>query len=143
MALHRLSNADFPFRQKRNTTDKQARKVEPNTDAKDDSSDVKSFLDAHVSEPKTAAYVGYQDLAEYRKFLISHCFIPYHLAYAQDFAVKSGSKSPKTALELLRDLRQPDIDFPADFQIALDKYPVCSTIKTKGANKDQLQSKGS
>ena len=95
------------------STEKLTRNVAPNTAQKGDPSDVKSFLDVHVSEPKCAAYVGYKDVAEYRKLLLSHLFFPYYLFYAQHFASKTGSKSAKVALELLRDLREPDTDFPA------------------------------
>ena len=40
----------------------------PNTDTKGDPAITKSFLDAFKTEPKCAAYLGYTDIAEYRKF---------------------------------------------------------------------------
>lgn len=113
--------------------------MDANTDAKGDPADVKSFLDVHASEPRCAAYLGYKDLAEFRKFLVSHHFLTFYLFYVDNVASKMASRSSKVALEILRDLRDTDINFPADLNHAIAKYPIVSVAKGKHASRDDQE----
>lgn len=73
----------------------------PNTDTKGDPSNTKSFLAAFKTEPKCAAYLGYTDIAEYRKFQLSDVLIESYLLYEKHCT----GVSSKVALELLSDER--------------------------------------
>lgn len=60
----------------------------------------------------------------------------------QYFAVKSRSRAPKTALELLRDIRQPDINFPAKLGVELDNLIVFRRLSKVLVVKNGLKEDG-
>ena len=117
---------------KKSTKLRKTRQLEPNTYAAGNPAEVKSFITVYDSEPKCGAYLGYTDLGEFRKFTLSFHFISFFLRYSR-FCL---TKPAKVALELIRDLQDPDEDFPEDLQAAIAKYPIVKkTLKSKTKSK--------
>ena len=81
-------------------------------------------LDTHAkffkNEPKTAPYLGYSDVAEYRKFRFSNVVLEWYIPYHQN----CQQRSVKTPLALLRNLPDLSDAFPADLGQLLSKYPI-------------------
>ena len=84
------------------------RKMRSNTSVKGDRLDITSFLSCYDSEPKVAAYLGYRDMAEFRKYLFSFHVVDFFNVYSAYCSGRSG----KVALELIRDLLNPEALFP-------------------------------
>ena len=113
---------------------RKTRQLEPNTYAAGNPAEVKSFITVYDSEPKCGAYLGYTDLGEFRKFTLSFHFISFFVPYSR----YCFTKPVKVALELIRDLQDPDEDFPEILQTAITKYPiVIKTTKSKTARKQE------
>ena len=107
---------------------RKTRQLEPNTYAAGNPAEVKSFITVYDSEPKYGAYLGYTDLGEFRKLTLSFYFISFFLPYSRFCSTKPA----KVALELIRDLQDPDEDFPENLQAAIAKYPIVKkTPKSK------------
>ena len=102
---HIMSNVHLtnPVKGRPSTT----RKIQSKPSVKGDRSDIPSFLSCHDSEPKVAAYLGYQDMAEFRKCLFSFHVIEFFNVYAKH----CSGRSAKVALELIRDLPNPEALF--------------------------------
>ncbi|KAL8841352.1 MAG: hypothetical protein Q9170_000983 [Blastenia crenularia] len=95
------------------------RALAPNEDSAGQKDRVKSFLSCFNSEPKCAAYLGFADLGEWRKFEFSFHVLEYYLVWGK-YCI---GKPAIIALELIRDLvHDPAECFPADLQDAVKKY---------------------
>lgn len=81
-------------------------------------SNIKTFFDEVKAEARVAAYCGYKDIADFRKFLISHLFLHHYLEYQGEW---SQMIRKRPALELIRDrhLQGRHNEFPLDEP---DKY---------------------
>lgn len=64
----------------------------------------KSFISDHKPEPRTAAYLGYKDTGECRKFLLSYSAIYAYLLYYENGG-KPDSESSKRNSEVALELR--------------------------------------
>ena len=89
-----------------------------NTDAKGDPATTKTFLDTFKTEPKCAAYLGYTDITEYRKFQLSDICIERYLFYKK-YCTRIPSK---LALQLLAD--EGTKRSPGDPYQTLKNHPV-------------------
>ena len=72
----------------------------------------------YKSEPKCAAYLGYTDVGEFRKFEFSFLVLEFYNTWGKH----CSGKSSNVPLELVRDLQNPDVDFPEDPLDAARKY---------------------
>lgn len=90
---------------------------------------MKTFISVYESEPKFGAYLGYTDIAELRKFALSFVVTEVYIICQRHC---QSSRLPKIALELLRDMRDKDADFPSDLTEAVEKYPMITLGDPKG-----------
>ena len=107
-----------------------------NTDTKGDPANPKSFIEAWKSEPKLAAYTGYHDLADLRKFQLSDIFVNIYLQYRKHVP----SVSAKVALELLTDERTRGQ--VSDLNEALKTYPLTENQKERSAKSQNTKNQG-
>lgn len=100
-----------------------------NTQVKGDRSDIATFLSCYDSEPRVAAYLGYRDVAEYRKCIFSFHVIEYFNVYFKHCTGRTG----KVALELIRDLPNLESLLPNTLAEAVTKY----TVPSKATSAEQ------
>ena len=94
------------------------RKMKANTSTKGDRSAISSFLSCYDSEPKVAAYLGYRDLADFRKCQMSFHVIDYFNVYAKH----CSGRNARVALELLRDIYNIESQLPQDLSEVIKTY---------------------
>ena len=109
--------------------------MRPNTSVKGDRLDITSFLSCYDSEPKVAAYLGYRDMVEFRKCLFSFHVVEFFNIYSAYCSGRSG----KVALELIRDLLNPEAQFPHTLLKAVEIYTVLS--KATSIEQQKLEGK--
>lgn len=80
---------------------------------------MRTFISVYDSEPKLGAYLGYTDVAKLREFALSYVVTEVYVVYHRHC---QEARLSRTALELLRDVREKDEDFPAEFGEAVKKY---------------------
>ena len=95
----------------------------PNAFKPGDPSFVASFVSLYDAEPENAAYLGYQDLGEYRKFQMSFHVIEYFQVYTKH----CSSTSARVALELIRDVPNIQSQLPQDLSEAVKAYTAPTT----------------
>lgn len=83
----------------------------------------------HKSEPKCAAYLGYTDVGEFRKFEFSFLVLDFYNTWGKH----CSGKSSIVPLELVRDLQTPDQDFPEDPIDAAEKFGPDVALKNPSA----------
>lgn len=105
------------------------RKLAPNEDTHGTSDKLNSFLKCHMSEPKCAAYLGFTDLGEFRKFEFSYIVLEVFNIWSKH----CDGKSSVVPLELIRDLQNPDENFPEDLAVAVEKYGRHAELKNPTA----------
>lgn len=81
-----------------------------------------SYAKFYKNERKTASYLGYTDVAEYRKFR----FIAPVLDSYTVLHIWCQQRKAKVPLQLLRDLRDPEAVFGADHATLIQMYPVAA-----------------
>ncbi|KAI9790557.1 MAG: hypothetical protein M1816_005064 [Peltula sp. TS41687] len=141
----RSGDADLPQAQLRNVKTSKARKSRKSKaqiNQKGEPSRPGSFLKCWDNEIKTAAYLQYKDLSDFRKFRLSFYVLEFFPTW---FKYCAGKKSD-AALALVRDLSDEDSHFPADLKTAEAKYPLVSvstrlslTSAQKKANKSSSE----
>lgn len=98
------------------------RKMRANTQVKGGRSDIATFLSCYDPEPGVAAYLGYRDVAEYRKCIFSFHVIDYFDIYFKHCIGRSG----KVALELIRDFPNLESLLSNTLSGAVTQYAVLS-----------------
>lgn len=101
-------------------------------------SDTSSFANARVwkNEPQAAAYLGYNNLADYRMFRFHHIVLDWYLVF-QEFCHGRTARIP---LSLLRDIEEKDTYFPRQIDAMRAKYPVENVTdnQTLDQNRDYI-----
>ena len=105
------------------------RKLEANEDNHGRRDKVSSFLVCYRSEPKCAAYLGYTDLGEFRKFEFSFIVLEYFNIWGR-YCTGKSSTVPR---ELVRDIQNPDEGFPQDTLEAARRYGPDAPLKNPTA----------
>ncbi|KAL8836085.1 MAG: hypothetical protein Q9176_006543 [Flavoplaca citrina] len=93
-----------------------------------------SFLSTFLTEPTCAAYLGYNNIGEFRKFLFSFHVLEFYNVWHK---YCRGEKTITVALELIRDLRdrEPEERFPADFATLTSKYGPSAALSNPQADR--------
>ncbi|KAL8976770.1 MAG: hypothetical protein Q9205_007295 [Flavoplaca limonia] len=93
-----------------------------------------TFLSTFLTEPICAAYLGYNNNGEFRKFLFSFHVLEFYNVWHK---YCRGEKTITVALELIRDLRdrEPEERFPADFATLTSKYGPSAALSNPQADR--------
>ena len=124
------SKASMAVKTKIKTTRKTER---PNEDVQGRNQSMKSFLAFHNSEPKCAAYLGFDNIGDFRRLEFSYTVISYYNAW---FRYCTGHKSYDVALELIRDITDAtdiDLKFPKAPAVAILYYGPNADLKNPQA----------
>lgn len=111
------------------------RKMRPNAMRPGDRSDITSFVICYDSEPKVAAYLGYDDLGEFWKCQMSFHVIDYFNVYAKH----CSGQSAKVALELIRDMPNIASTLPQHLSQAVKLYTAAPTATAPKQQKSDTE----
>lgn len=96
---------------------------------------IKRFIKCHDSEPKCAAYVGFTDLGQFRKFQFSYIVLEVFKLW-EKYCMQG--KSSNIPLQLIKDLQNPNEVFPEDLSDAVKRYGPNAVLMNPNA-KESLQ----
>ncbi len=105
-------------------------------DAKMTATDINTHFKHYKNEPKIAAYLGYTDVMEFRKFRFSAIVLEWYLCYHK----YCQARSIKIPLALLRDLPDLPSAFPKSTKDLLNYYPIVEP-ETRDNRKDNTQNR--
>jgi hypothetical protein len=96
-----------------------------------------SYAKFFKNETKTAAYLGFVDLAEFRKFRFCTPVLEAYLVFHEN----CQNRTPKSAIQLLRDIGHIDGEFGTSLDTLLQKYPIIDETKDRGNRKQNTKNR--